>query len=100
MKIKKERGFTSVDIAIAMTVVIVFASIMTSIFYSVYVSSTEAKRTATALNYTVDIFEKIGSVPFNNATEANIVQTLKSDLNISDVSQTAERNKGNNWRKL
>ena len=57
--IKRENGFTSVDAVIAMMIVVIFVTIMSSGMYSVYISQTEAKRTAVALNYAVDIFEKI-----------------------------------------
>ncbi len=68
-KVKKEDGFTSVDIGIAMMIVVIFASIMASMLYSVYYSQTEAKRTAIALNYAVDIFEEIGRTAYVNVTE-------------------------------
>lgn len=68
-KIIKEDGFTTVDIGIAMMIVVIFVSIMTSMLYSVYSSQTEAKRTATALNYAVDIFEEIGITSYSSVTE-------------------------------
>lgn len=68
---KMEKGFLAVDLGTAMMVTVIFVTIMSSMMYSLYISSTEAKRTATALNYAVDIFEYIGKVPFQivNANE-------------------------------
>lgn len=68
-KVKKENGFTTVDIGIAMMIVVIFVSIMASMLYSVYASQTEAKRTAVALNYAVDIFEEIGKTAYTTVTE-------------------------------
>ena len=65
---KSKRGFTTVDLTIAMIVILIFVVIMTSISYNVYLSSIEAKRTAVALNYVVDIFEHIGAIDFSEVT--------------------------------
>lgn len=77
MNLKNKKGFTTVDLSIAMIVVIIFAIIMTSISYSVYTSSMEAKRTAVALNYAVDIFERIGLADFSEVAATN--ELLKID---------------------
>ena len=65
---KSKRGFTTVDLTIATIVILIFVVIMTSISYNVYLSSIEAKRTAVALNYVVDIFEHIGAIDFSEVT--------------------------------
>ena len=75
-KVKEDRGFTSVDITIAMLVIIIFVSISTSLMYSVYVSQTEARRTATALNYAVDVFEAIGTMQYSEVTKSNVINKL------------------------
>lgn len=66
--LKAKRGFTTVDLTIAMLVVLIFAVIMTSISYNIYLSSIEAKRAAVALNYAVDIFEHIGEIDYSEVT--------------------------------
>ena len=90
---KKERGFTTVDMTVAMLVTIIFVSIMTSVLYSVYSASTEVKRTASALNYAVDIFECIGGMSFSDVTEENVVRELKS-IGMTKTSTTSEGTKG------
>ncbi len=75
-KVKEDRGFTSVDITIAMLVIIIFVSISTSLMYSVYVSQTEARRNATALNYAVDVFEAIGTMQYSEVTKSNVINKL------------------------
>ena len=62
---KNDKGFTAVDIGLALFVIIIFTVTITSISYSVYLSNTEAKRTAVALNYCVDIFEHIGQLDYS-----------------------------------
>lgn len=66
MNIKGKSGITSIDLTIAMIVIMIFAVIMSSISYNVYSSSIEAKRTAIALNYAVDIFERIGYLDYSD----------------------------------
>ena len=86
-KLKKEKGFTTVDVSIAMLVTVVFVSIMSSILYSVYSSSTEAKRTAVALNYAVDIFERIGAVSYDDVYPSGILHGLQT-ANVTNISGT------------
>lgn len=93
MKIKnKEQGFTTIDLTIAMIIMVIFVSIMTSMIYSVYISSTEARRTATALNYGVDIFEQIGTEVYSNITPASILNNM-DNLTVENVKEQTEDNK-------
>lgn len=85
-KVKKERGFTSVDITIAMLVIIVFVTVLSSVSYSVFSATTEAKRTATALNYAVDIFECIGQIDYEQVDASTISKKLP------DINMTIESN--------
>lgn len=95
INIKSKKGFTTVDLTIAMIVVLMFVVIMTSISYNVYQTSTEAKRTAVALNYAVDIFEHIGVVDFGEVAasyEILEVESLKA-LEYTDVSSSGVTDK-------
>ena len=69
--LKSKDGFSTIDLGIAMLIIILFVAIMTSYIYNVHLSSTEAKRTATALNYAVDIFENIGRLNFSEVTASS-----------------------------
>lgn len=74
--LRRENGFTAVDIGIAMMVVVLFVAIMSSVLYSVYISETEAKRTAHALNMAVDIFETVGLMDFESVNATKIMERL------------------------
>ena len=65
---KNKSGFTMIDLGVAMLTVMIFAIIMTSISYNTYMGSIEAKRTAVAISYTVDIFEHIGEIDYSDVT--------------------------------
>ena len=92
INLKSKKGFTTIDVTIAMIVVILFVSIMTSISYNVYLSSIEAKRTAVALNYAVDIFENIGTLSFDEVRpsveliETESLMSMRKDLIIGTNS--------------
>lgn len=93
MKVKKinEKGFTTIDLTIAMIVVIIFVTIMSSLIYSVYLSSTEAKRTAMALNYAVDIFEEIGIETYSSIIPDGVLGSLEN-LKITDIRSETSGN--------
>lgn len=92
INLKSNKGFTTADIGVAMIIMVLFATIMTSMFYSVFMSTTEAKRTATALNYAVDIFENIGRKRFADVIPGIELFNLDS---LSDAKiGTAENNDG------
>lgn len=89
---KGEKGFTTVDISIAMIVVAMFVTIMSSVLYNVYLSSTEAKRTATALNYAVDIFETVGdkAISFSSITPEEVLTRIASELEMEEITSREE----------
>lgn len=89
IKLKKEKGFTTIDVSIAMMIAVVFVAIMSSMLYSVYTSSTESKRTAMALNYAVDIFERIGAVSYDNVEPSIILHSLQT-ANVSNLMATSD----------
>ena len=85
--LKNEKGYTVIDIGMAVFVIIIFTAIITSISYNVYSSSTEAKRTAVALNYCVDIFEQIGKLDYEE------VNAESGDLfEIEDMGEFIQEN--------
>ncbi len=92
-RLEKESGFTSVDITIAMLVIIIFVTILSSVSYSVYSASTEARRTAGAVNYAVDIFECIGRLEYDQVDANNIAKELK-DLNMTVESNNSQGSTG------
>lgn len=85
----KEKGFTTIDLGVSMLVMIIFVSIMTSMIYSVYMSSNEARRTATALNYAVDVFEEVGQQSFSSLTPTSVFSYI-DNVNIDKTNIKSE----------
>jgi len=97
INLKNKNGFTTIDLSIALIVVILFVSVMTSISYNVYLTSTEAKRTAVALNYGVELFEHIGAMDFEDVVPSyELVETenLGTMKNFTINANSVEGNKG------
>lgn len=88
INLRGKKGFTTVDLSIAMIVIIIFVVIMTSISNSVYSASMEAKRTAVALNYAVDIFEHIGAVDISEVTASKDLLDISSLQNFTYETTT------------
>ncbi len=78
INLRSKRGFTTIDLGIAMLVILIFVVIMTSVSYNIYLSSIEAKRTAVAVNYAVDIFEHIGLIAFGEVTASYEILEIES----------------------
>lgn len=99
LNLKDNKGFTSVDLGIALVVIIIFTIIMTSISYNVYLSQTEAKRTANALNYAVDIFEHIGAIDYEEVEASydifDIESLKKFEYNFVGTEKGADVVRGN-----
>ena len=87
INLKDNKGITTVDIGLALIIVVLFATAMTSLFYNAYLSSTEAKRTANGLNYAVDIFENIANKDFSSVTPISALSGIKEIEGVSS-SQT------------
>ena len=83
INLKNNKGITTVDAAIALVIIVIFATAMTSLFYNVYLSTTEAKRTAVALNYAVDIFENIGIKDFSSLTPTSALSDITEIQSVS-----------------
>lgn len=91
---KKEKGFTLVDVSLALIIIVLFASTVASIMYSLYISTTEAKRTAVAVNYAVDIFERIGSMAYSSVSGTEVL------AGIDNVREIATKDDGTVGAKI
>lgn len=56
-KIKNHKGFTTIDIVIAVIILTIFIPIISTLIYNIGVSSTSAQRKAKAVNYATQYIE-------------------------------------------
>ena len=59
MNLKKENGVTGVDIAISIAIIMIFVSVIASLFYNVSSESTNLKRRAQATEYEIKEIENL-----------------------------------------
>ena len=78
--LKNKKGFATTDLTIAMLIALILVIIMASFSYNVYLSSIEAKRTAVALNYAIDIFELIGDTSYEDVTASISLLSCSSSI--------------------
>ncbi len=82
MNLKNNKGFTGIDISVATIVFIVFASIISMLFYNMAVSSKKIERKTVATNLCIEIIEALKESPFDKLTkteEASMdIETLQT----------------------
>lgn len=69
MNLKNNKGFTGIDISVATIVFIVFASIISMLFYNMAVSSKKIERKTVATNLCIEIIEALKESPFDKLTK-------------------------------
>lgn len=59
MNIKDDKGFTGVDITVAIIIVVIFVGIIATLFFNYSITSQEIERQGKASEYSISIIEKI-----------------------------------------
>ncbi len=77
LTIKENKGFTTMDIAIGIIVMITFVGLMTSLFYNLYMTTTAKNRNAIATNCIIDVIEEIKTKPYEQIDHNQIEQIVK-----------------------
>lgn len=83
--LKSNKGFTVQDVAIAIMVIVAFASIVSSTYLVIYKTQASTKIDAIATLYTVQITERIDKLSYDDVAQENlqtIIATMKSDFTI------------------
>lgn len=77
MKIKKlteQKGIGASDALIAVIIIALFAGLIATISYNIYLSSTSVKRMSQATNYIVDVFEYIDKTYYDDITKEKLIK--------------------------
>lgn len=81
MNIKNEKGITGIDLTIAVIVVMLFVSLITTLYINIYNSSMTTKRKTTANSYINEIFTEIKKADFAKiTTKQEAIDTGKDEL--------------------
>lgn len=72
MKIKSEKGMTGVDLSIAIIIIILFISLISTLIYNYSKNSKELSRKSVATSIIIDVLEYAKSTEYQNLTQENI----------------------------
>lgn len=86
MKIKDDRGFTGVDVAIATVVIIVFLGLIAGLFYNLASTSTRVERKTRATNLAIEIIEALKVTNFYD-----LVSTEADQMSIERLNTLASK---------
>lgn len=90
MNVKSQKGFTGIDITIAIIVITLFVSIISVVFYNITISSKKIERKTEATYIAQDVIEKIKALNYDDVIETvgtepvEISEYKKSDTLIID----------------
>ena len=72
LKLKSNKGFAGSDALIAVLIITLFAGIIATISYNIYLANSSIKRTSVATSYIVDIFEYVDKTYYDDVTIENL----------------------------
>ena len=93
MKIKKEQGFTGIDISVAVVILFIFISIIATLSYQVNSTAKAIERRGEAIEIAIQEIEKIKNQGFKNYEGTNSESTQDKQGN-SFKTQSVEENEG------
>lgn len=73
-RLKDQKGFAGSDALIAVLIIALFAGLIATISYNIYLSSSSTKRMSKATAYIVDVFEYIDKIYYDSITEENLIR--------------------------
>ena len=81
---KNNKGFTTADIVVAIVVIMIFVSLIATLFYNFYLTTTAKNRNAMATNYIVDVIEEIKAMNYDevqkDTQDSNSINNLIQQL--------------------
>ena len=84
INVKSNKGFTIADLAIALIIFILFTEIIGTLFYSSFRLNSQAKISAVATNYAIEILEDIDRIAYEDvqngmeATHRGVIEPGKT----------------------
>ena len=90
MKIRNERGFTGVDISIAVIIIFIFVSLITTLFFRYSNASKALEHRTDATYIAIDEIEKMKNINFANIENVNkntkSITVNDEQININDLN--------------
>lgn len=77
IQIRQEKGITTADLAIAIIILIIFVSLISTAFYNYYISSAGKNRSAIATNCAIDVIEQVKKMEYDQITQETVEQLVE-----------------------
>lgn len=74
-QVQSERGFTGIDITIAVIIIMLFVSIITGLTYNIYLATVSNELATKANSYLIQIFDKIDTISYEQIVEDSKVES-------------------------
>ena len=71
MKLKNNKGFTGVDVAVSLVILLIFISFVAALFYNVSNTSKRMERKTQATNIAIEFIEAMKATPFETLAANN-----------------------------
>lgn len=80
--LKNQKGVTGADAILAVAIAVLFAGIIVTLAYNIYITTNSLKRSSQALNYITSTFEYVATQYYDEVTEENIENYINGNENI------------------
>ena len=80
MKLKNNKGYVAIDMAVAIIGIIVFSGLIISLMYSNFLENAKTKKETIAVIYLTELMENIGIATYEKVTQENIENLKPKDL--------------------
>ena len=88
MKLRSNKGFTGIDISVAVIIMLIFVVLITTLFYSFSVSSKNVERRSEANYLSIQIIEAIKTLDYGDIPIVSLAKVTKDG--ITDIEETQE----------
>lgn len=76
--LKGQKGVTGVDAVLAVAIAVLFAGIIVTLSYNIYITTNSLKRSSQALSYITSTFEYVATQYYDDVTDTKIKQYINS----------------------
>lgn len=93
MKLKNNKGITGIEVAISVTILTIFVSLIGTLSYNTSITAKKVERKSVATNLAINTIEKMKLKGYENLEVSNSVQLDELDLQVPngyDVSAVVE----------
>ena len=80
MKIKNNKGYVAIDMALTIIGIIVFSGLIISLMYSNFLENTKIKKESIATIYLIELMENVGISKYEDVIQENIENLKPVDL--------------------